>query len=132
MKRRIFIKAACVASTTVFSACKNTLATSPFLIQANKLVINKSLFITQSKVTLTYKENTFGVIELSKNNYAASLMNCTHRGCAIAHDEQGYVCPCHGARFDQQGRVKKGPAKQNLVTYITSSDENNVYIHLNG
>jgi ubiquinol-cytochrome c reductase iron-sulfur subunit len=46
---------------------------------------------------------------------------CTHLGCVLPtrHPEaaavsEGWVCPCHAARFDTSGRVRSGPARTNL------------------
>ena len=33
--------------------------------------------------------------------------NCTHLGCEVKPDEQGFYCPCHRSRFDRAGRVLK-------------------------
>ncbi len=35
---------------------------------------------------------------------------CTHLGCIVKLDPQGFHCPCHGSLFDPQGQVLKGPA----------------------
>lgn len=42
---------------------------------------------------------------------------CTHLGCVpISHAGQwgGYFCPCHGSHYDTSGRIRKGPAPENL------------------
>lgn len=42
---------------------------------------------------------------------------CTHLGCiplAGKGDYGGYYCPCHGSHYDTAGRVRKGPAPENL------------------
>jgi len=43
---------------------------------------------------------------------------CTHLGC-IPLDHQGdfggYLCPCHGSQYDTAGRIRKGPAPENLA-----------------
>ena len=46
----------------------------------------------------------------------ALLGRCTHLGCRPALDPTArlLVCPCHGSRFDLQGRVVKGPAERAL------------------
>lgn len=65
--------------------------------------------------------------------YGVMLGTCTHLGCspnanfAITPDwDGGFVCPCHGSKFDLSGRVFKGsPAPTNLIVpphqYLTES-----------
>jgi len=45
---------------------------------------------------------------------ALSLV-CTHLGCITQREESGgFTCPCHGSRFDGEGRVTQGPAPSRL------------------
>ena len=46
--------------------------------------------------------------------YALSLI-CTHLGCTVTVTEAALSCPCHGSRFDRQGKVLSGPAGNPLV-----------------
>ena len=42
---------------------------------------------------------------------------CTHLGCvplADAGDFDGWFCPCHGSHYDTSGRIRRGPAPENL------------------
>ena len=43
---------------------------------------------------------------------------CTHLGCtptAFEGDYGGWLCHCHGSQYDTAGRIRKGPAPQNLA-----------------
>ena len=43
---------------------------------------------------------------------------CTHLGCVPlgdgAGDYGGWFCPCHGSHYDTSGRIRRGPAPENL------------------
>lgn len=47
---------------------------------------------------------------------------CTHLGCVplgqkigeVRGDYNGWFCPCHGSHYDISGRIRKGPAPNNL------------------
>jgi cytochrome b6-f complex iron-sulfur subunit len=45
---------------------------------------------------------------------------CTHLGCNVKRAGTGFECPCHGSRFDANGRVIGGPAPQPLAWYALS------------
>jgi len=43
---------------------------------------------------------------------------CTHLGCIPLNAQGefgGYLCPCHGSQYDTAGRIRKGPAPENLA-----------------
>lgn len=58
---------------------------------------------------------------------------CTHLGCVPLGtddgdqkgDYNGWFCPCHGSHYDTAGRIRKGPAPQNLdvppYTFLTDT-----------
>lgn len=43
---------------------------------------------------------------------------CTHAGCIVNFnaEEKSWDCPCHGGRYDLQGKVLTGPPRENLKT----------------
>ncbi len=130
MKRREFLKTVCLASACILPACKSTVQHAKAERLGNRLVVAKSLFDAKNTVTVADNDNAIGLVKLNENNFSALLLTCPHRGCAVAPSTDGFICPCHGARFDQQGQVTKGPAEENLTRYITSTDHQFVYIHL--
>lgn len=52
-----------------------------------------------------------------KENWIVMIGVCTHLGCVPlgqAGDFGGWFCPCHGSHYDTAGRIRKGPAPENL------------------
>lgn len=45
--------------------------------------------------------------------YAISTV-CTHLGCIVKAEADGFHCPCHGSRFAPDGKVMRGPAPRSL------------------
>lgn len=53
-----------------------------------------------------------------KENWIVMIGSCTHLGCVpvgLAGDFGGWFCPCHGSHYDTAGRIRKGPAPENLL-----------------
>jgi ubiquinol-cytochrome c reductase iron-sulfur subunit len=52
-----------------------------------------------------------------KEQFLIMMGVCTHLGCVPLGqqgDYGGWFCPCHGSHYDTAGRIRKGPAPQNL------------------
>ena len=57
---------------------------------------------------------------------------CTHLGCVPLGQKisdtkgefNGWFCPCHGSHYDSSGRIRKGPAPENLAVppYVFIND----------
>ncbi len=50
----------------------------------------------------------------TEDGIAAMSLVCTHLGCIVGESSEGFLCPCHGSRFDQDGNVIGGPAPRSL------------------
>ncbi len=52
---------------------------------------------------------------------------CTHLGCVPIGDGTGdfggWFCPCHGSHYDTSGRIRKGPAPENLPVPMARFDD---------
>jgi cytochrome b6-f complex iron-sulfur subunit len=49
--------------------------------------------------------------------FGAIASVCTHLGCIVAVNPDGFACPCHGSRFARDGRVTQGPAPSPLTWF---------------
>ena len=55
---------------------------------------------------------------------------CTHLGCVPLGQKPseakgeygGWFCPCHGSHYDTAGRIRKGPAPENLLVPVARFD----------
>ncbi len=53
-----------------------------------------------------------------KENWLVQLGVCTHLGCVPLGQQGaygGWFCPCHGSQYDTAGRIRQGPAPENLL-----------------
>ncbi len=53
-----------------------------------------------------------------KENVLIMVGICTHLGCVPLGQQGpygGWFCPCHGSVYDTAGRIRQGPAPQNLA-----------------
>ncbi|SFD89821.1 ubiquinol-cytochrome c reductase iron-sulfur subunit [Roseivivax sediminis] len=52
---------------------------------------------------------------------------CTHLGCVPigegAGDFDGWFCPCHGSHYDTAGRIRRGPAPENLPVPVAAFED---------
>ncbi len=51
-------------------------------------------------------------VEATKNLLTPTMKRCPHLGCALKWNstEQTWDCPCHGSRFEKDGKIINNPA----------------------
>lgn len=127
-----------LAATSLVSC--GSLYYAAFELQNRIIAVKKSEFIRSGNdgdkkraFVLVRPENFPVPICLHWNTgdgFTANLLKCTHRDCELNVGGGIYSCPCHGSEFSYGGEVLQGPATQNLKSFLTTSDVENVYIHL--
>ena len=58
-----------------------------------------------------------------KENWLVMVGVCTHLGCVPlgqSGEYNGWFCPCHGSVYDTAGRIRQGPAPENLAVPVFS------------
>ncbi|MCX7546603.1 Rieske (2Fe-2S) protein [Xanthomarina sp. F1114] len=145
MNRKKFIKTCGIAfvglpfASALLTSCESIYyATNS--IQNNKIIVPLSEFEIPKKNSTAYRN--FVMVKTSnqdfpiclyktgENQYTASLMKCTHRGCELNVGGGIYSCPCHGSEFDTKGGLLEGPADQDLKTFKTLIKNENIHIEI--
>lgn len=72
---------------------------------ADQCPVGSRTLLSQTPALLTHDQSGFSALRLV----------CTHLGCTVAQDGEGFACHCHGSHFDSTGTVIHGPAAESLT-----------------
>ena len=81
----------------------------------NKIIKNKSWY--KDKVKFYKKDGNNLATYIDENNKAHTIINiCPHMKCSLIFNEveKTWDCPCHGSRFDIDGKCIFGPSKEDI------------------
>ncbi|MBI2389048.1 MAG: Rieske 2Fe-2S domain-containing protein [Deltaproteobacteria bacterium] len=70
----------------------------------------------------TFVEGAGVFVKRDEQGVRAMSAVCTHLGCTVRSEGSGFVCPCHGSRYDEEGHVVSGPAPDPLAFYELKQD----------
>lgn len=99
------------------------------LIKEDILNVLKKWFYTGSVELSSIKNGEAGIVKLDGKKCGAYKdetgklflvsAECTHLKCMVLwnNDEKSWDCPCHGSRFNYEGKVINGPANSDLLAY---------------
>jgi len=66
----------------------------------------------------------------TESGFSAISLVCTHLGCTVESKPEGFACPCHGSRFNPQGKVTRGPANKPLHTLrVEVTNDDHLHVH---
>lgn len=140
MKRRRFIQqcgtsiAYLSGASSLLTACQksNIRYSTPLIVKNNELTIQLSEFKGQNHIYVRHPIEPFPIyiFKTATEQYSASLMKCTHQHCTVELVNTTLICPCHGARFTQEGQLLRGPAERNLTRYKIQLKESVLIISL--
>ena len=114
---------------------------------AKEIEAAKAVAMTDLKDPLARSENAMSDAPATDDNrtiagheaFLVMMGVCTHLGCVPQGDNPlkefavvegslkvgGWFCPCHGSNYDTAGRIRKGPAPENLAVpkyaYLTDT-----------
>ncbi|MCL1469962.1 FAD-dependent oxidoreductase [Argonema antarcticum] len=90
--------------------------------QQGNAVSDVPFWVSRNEVIADDNMEYFGAgdeVFAAKSGEAEAIsLSCTHQGCTVKRQADGeFHCPCHGAVFDADGKVVKGPAERDLPRY---------------
>ena len=70
------------------------------------------------------------IVVRDRAGFKAFSAICTHLGCLVKWDEpkNQFLCPCHAAAFDANGKVVSGPPPSPLPAYKVKEIGGKVYV----
>jgi cytochrome b6-f complex iron-sulfur subunit len=86
-------------------------------------------FLPDSRTTLP---EVPAVLIHNNAGFSAFSLVCTHLGCTVEVQPEGFACPCHGSRFNNKGNAIKGPATASLKALrIEQTSDGKLILHTN-
>ena len=70
-----------------------------------------------------FKDRGFFLVRRGAELFAVASI-CTHRNCRLRpQKDSAFLCPCHGSKFDPDGKVTRGPATHDLAHFQIHFDD---------
>ena len=119
--RRLFVAAAGGAglvggTLALLAALARSVVPEVLYEPARRFPVGRPADFPPGSVTFVAERRLF-VFNTAAGFYVVSAV-CTHLGCNVNHEEgRGFACPCHGSAFEEDGRVRKGPAAWPLARF---------------
>jgi len=132
MKRRSFIGKAAIGLVTITGAIAAVSYLRQFFPrlagEKRRILLGDPRRFPVDTFTLIEEHNLY-VYRDHEGIMAVSAI-CTHLGCILEKNIDGFVCPCHGSCYNEKGEVLSGPAPRNLTWYgIYRSADGNIMIN---
>jgi cytochrome b6-f complex iron-sulfur subunit len=121
---------AVVVASTLFPVVKYLVPPVKTLNTVSELVVGKASEVPVNSGKI-YQFNNDKVLVINNNGtFTASTAVCTHLGCLVHWDSQQNLiaCPCHGAKYKQNGEIISGPQPLPLKVYKVRVEGENLII----
>lgn len=132
MKRRVFIEKGCIAVAlgaigTTISCSDDEESLQPNLGEGITIDLNDPTFESLNETESWVLHPTLNLILVNfEGTIRAFTSVCTHQQCSRdwSFGTTIATCRCHTSQFDYEGRVVRGPAKEDLASFqVTQNDD---------
>ena len=91
-----------------------------------KFAVGKAEDMAEGEV-VAFPEGKFFVVRRG-GEFKALYQVCTHLGCLLRKTEDGFACPCHGSKFNQEGMLVSSPAPRDMDEFAVDVVDGNVVV----
>ena len=78
-----------------------------------------------------FNSGKFYISVFADGGMLAISIKCTHLGCIVQANDEGFRCPCHASAFDKHGEVLSPPATRALDIFPISIEKGEVLVDTN-
>ena len=78
-----------------------------------------------------FNSGKFYLSILDDGGILAISIVCTHLGCIVQTNNNGFICPCHASAFDKYGEVLSPPATRALDVFPIIIDNGEILVNIN-
>ena len=120
----------------IMSASLSSCSTLPVIqttIEGDRIAFDPENFNAEITAILLRTKKIEHDILVTKNSaggYRALYMQCTHNKFDLSCNKSQIFCTSHGAEFDFEGNVTKGPAVQKLKTFPVLAEGGKLFVHI--
>jgi len=106
----------------------------PVVVNKINIPIAQSSEVPNNSTKIFTAKNRFGnttnyIVTRNSEGLRAMDPTCPHKGCIVAVQSEGLVCPCHNALFDpKNGDVLRGPASYALDRLAVKEIDGVIYV----
>lgn len=118
---------------STFLASCSTLPILKTTVDDGRIAFDPAIFtseVTALRLRTKKLEHDVLVVKKAEDSYRAIYMQCTHNQFDLSANRKQIFCTSHGAEFNLEGNVTKGPAKENLKTFPVISENGKLFVHV--
>jgi Rieske Fe-S protein len=122
-RRGFLVRSAYFAAAAALAACGGADTTAPTISAGTTIKVTDypTLANAGGVAMVTVGGAALAIVRADANNFVALSRVCPHQGSIVNQNgTAGFLCPNHGARFDQTGKWIGGERTGNLHAYATS------------
>jgi cytochrome b6-f complex iron-sulfur subunit len=113
LSRRAWIKLSLAAAGVLaLAGLRRFLSYEEAPARPTKAVLGAALTYPVNSLTAVPELNCW--LARDESGFYALSSVCSHLGCLVQPQGEGFSCPCHGSRFTQEGALVNGPALKPL------------------